>query len=96
MKSTDRMSALARYYKLITALETALKRSFRDEAVGLNDIVRNVRGAYLCHAKERTAHATLLYHVDRAGQHALKVESHIAVAFNANRMHMFLDSAEVS
>jgi len=93
VKSTDRMSALARYYKLITTLETALQRSFRDKAVGLNDIVRNVRRAYLCHAEKSTAHAPLLYHVDRAGKYALKVESHIDVAYNANQLHCLLDSA---
>lgn len=93
MKSTDRMFALARYYKLITTLEAALKRSFRDDAVGLDDIVRNVRVAHAFHAARRTEYAGLLYHAQAAGKYALKVERHMDVAHNARRLHASLDSA---
>lgn len=93
MNATDRMLALARYYKLVTLLELALKRSFRDRAVGLDDIVRNVSVAYAFHEAHGTEYAVLLYHADRAGQYALKVERHMDVAHNARRLHESLDSA---
>lgn len=93
MNATNRMSALARYYKLISTLELALKRSFRDRAVGLDDIVRNVGVAYAFHAAQNTEHVALLYHADRAGKFALKVERHVDVAHNAQRLHESLDRA---
>lgn len=93
MNATDRMFALARYYKLITTLELALKRSFRAEAVGLDGIHRNVCAAHAAHAKRHSPHAGLLYHAERAGRFALKVEGHRDVSHNARRLHAALDSA---
>lgn len=93
MNTTNRMFALARYYKLISTLELVLKRSFRDRAVGLDNIVRNVHIAHAVHAAHNTEHSALLYHASRAGRYALKVERHVDVAHNAQRLHESLDRA---
>jgi hypothetical protein len=97
MRSTGRIRALARYYKLITALEQELQRSFRAEAVSLDEIVRNVRAAYDAHVahalydSKSSTRLALLYLAVQAGGFAVKIDRNIDVARNVRALHATLN-----